>query len=330
METKRNSYRAIICAELGTPDVLRITRLPQPTLSPSDVRVHIVAAGVNFPDVLMVAGEYQFKPVLPFVPGMESAGMVIETGASVKHFRPGDRVIVRQRTGAFAEQAVVPESMLNKLPETLSFEEGASFLIAFTTALHALRTRANLQTQEHVLITGAGGGVGLAAVAVAAHLGAKVVAAATSFEKREAARTAGATHVIDSNAEHFAALVQELTEGRGANVIYDPVGLPPLMLLRAAAFGARILIIGFAGGKIHDWPANRILLKCASLIGVRAGEWSRHFTDVKSDETALLLKLAGEGALRPYVSQLFPLEHAPDALRALANREAIGRVVVLP
>jgi Alcohol dehydrogenase GroES-like domain len=137
METKRNRYRAIICAELGTPDVLRITRLPQPTLDPSDVRVHIVAAGVNFPDVLMVAGEYQFKPVLPFVPGMESGGMVVETGASVKHFRPGDRVIVRQRTGAFAEQAVVPESMLNKLPETLSFEEGASFLIAFQARLES-------------------------------------------------------------------------------------------------------------------------------------------------------------------------------------------------
>ena len=324
------TYRAVVCRTLGTPDVLAIETKDDAPLAASDVRVEIAAAGVNFPDLLMVAGGYQLKPPLPFVPGMESAGTVREIGSAVAAWRPGDRVIARQRTGAFAERAVVASDALSRLPEAFSFDEGATFFVGFSTAWNALVTRAAIKPGERVLITGAGGGVGLAAVTLAAHLGAEVVAAASSQAKRDAARQAGATHLIDSLAPDFDKQVLAATEGRGADVIYDPVGLPPLTLVRSAAFAARILIIGFTGGTIPDWPANRVLLKCISLIGVRAGEWSRQFTHVRGEETAALLANAARGALRPHVTRRFALADAADALRALADRSAIGRMVILP
>lgn len=324
------TYRAIVCRRLGTPDVLALETLDDALLGPNDVRVAIAAAGVNFPDLLMVAGGYQFKPVLPFVPGMESAGTILETGTAVSRWRAGDRVIARQRTGAFAERAVVAADLLSPLPAALSFEEGASFFVGFSTAWNALVTRGNVRKGERVLITGAAGGVGLAAVIVAAHLGAEVVAAASSEAKREAARAVGARHVIDSNAPDFDRQVKEATGGHGADVIYDPVGMAPLTLVRSAAFGARILIIGFTGGAIPDWPANRVLLKCISLIGVRAGEWSRQFTHVRGEENAALLARAETGALKPRVTQRFALADAAQALRALADRQAIGRMVIVP
>ncbi len=323
------TYRAAICRELGAPEVLRVETLAEETLRPEEVRIAVHAAGVNFPDLLMVAGKYQFKPPLPFVPGVESAGTVVEVGPAVATFRPGQRVIAHQRTGGFAEQIVAPESAVMMLPEAFSFEEGATFLVGFGTAWHALSTRAQLQEGEHLLVTGAAGGVGLAAVQIGAHLGAKVIAAASTPEKREAARLGGAADVIDSGAADFEAQVRERTGG-GAHVIYDPVGFPPLALIRAAGFGARILLIGFAGGDIPEWPANRILLKAISVIGVRAGEWGRRFPKSRAAETARLLELAGEGKLRPHVTQRFPLDRAADALRALSNRQAIGRIVIVP
>lgn len=324
------TYRAVVCRTLGSPDVLAIEARDDAPLGPKDVRIAVAAAGVNFPDLLMVAGGYQFKPPLPFVPGMESAGTIVETGSGVSDWRVGDRVIARQRTGAFAEHAVVAADSLSPLPEALSFEEGASFFVGFSTAWNALVTRAHVQRGERVLITGAAGGVGLAAVTLAVHLGAEVVAAASSAEKREAARAAGAAHVIDSNASDFDKQVMAATGGHGADVIYDPVGMAPLTLVRSAAFAARILIIGFTGGSIPDWPANRVLLKCISLIGVRAGEWSRHFTHVRPEETAALLERAASGALKPTVTRRFALADAVQALHALGERKAIGRMVIVP
>lgn len=324
------TYRAMVCRNLGSPDVLAIETREDAPLGPKDVRIAIAAAGVNFPDLLMVAGGYQFKPPLPFVPGMESAGTVLETGSDVSGWKAGDRIIARQRTGAFAERAVVAADALSPLPEALSFEEGASFFVGFSTAWNALVTRANVRKGERVLITGAAGGVGLAAVTLAVHLGAEVVAAASSAEKREAARAAGAAHVVDSNAPDFDKQVMAATGGHGADVIYDPVGMAPLTLVRSAAFAARILIIGFTGGTIPDWPANRVLLKCISLIGVRAGEWSRHFTHVRPEETAALLARAASGALKPVVTRRFALADAAQALQALGDRKAIGRMVIAP
>lgn len=324
------TYRAMVCRTLGPPDVLAIETRDDAPLGPNDVRIAIAAAGVNFPDLLMVAGGYQFKPLLPFVPGMESAGTVVETGADVPGWKAGDRVIARQRTGAFAERAVVAADSLSPLPEALTFDEGASFFVGFSTAWNALVTRANVQKGERVLITGAAGGVGLAAVTLAVHLGAEVIAAASSAEKREAACEVGATHVVDSNAPDFDKQVMAATGGHGADVIYDPVGMAPLTLVRSAAFAARILIIGFTGGSIPDWPANRVLLKCISLIGVRAGEWSRHFPHVRPEETAALLARAASGALKPRVTRRFALADAAKALHALADRKAIGRMVIAP
>ena len=324
------TYRAVVCRTLGTPDVLAIESMKDPALGPQDVRVAIAAAGVNFPDLLMVAGGYQMKPPLPFVPGMESSGTILEVGAAVGDWRVGDKVIARQRTGAFAEHAVVGAGALSRLPAAFSFEEGASFFVGFSTAWNALVTRTNVKPGERVLVTGAGGGVGLAAVTVAAHLGAEVVAAASTSEKRAAAAHAGAAHVIDSGAPDFDKQVMAATGGHGADVIYDPVGMAPLTLVRSAAFAARILIIGFTAGAIPDWPANRVLLKCISLIGVRAGEWSRQFTHVRGEETAALLERAESGALRPFVSRRFALGQSADALRALADRSAIGRMVIVP
>ena len=323
-------YRAAVCRTLGSPDVLSVEMIDDAALAPGDVRVAVAAAGVNFPDLLMGAGGYQFKPPLPFVPGMESAGTVLETGGDVAHVRVGDRVILRQRTGAYAERAVVGADAIYPLPDAFSFEEGATFFVGFSTAWNALVTRAKLREGERILITGAAGGVGLAAVSVAAHLGAEVVAAASTPAKRDAALKAGAAHALDSGAPDFAERVQKATGGRGADVIYDPVGMPPLTLVRSAAFAARILIIGFAGGAIPDWPANRVLLKCISLIGVRAGEWSRKFPDVKPVETAALLERAQSGALRPTVTRRFALADAAGALHALADRDAIGRMTVVP
>lgn len=324
------TYRAVVCRTLGTPDVLAIETRDDAPLGPNDVRIAIAAAGVNFPDLLMVAGGYQFKPPLPFVPGMESAGTVVETGADVSGWKAADRVIARQRTGAFAERAVVAADCLSPLPEALTFDEGASFFVGFSTAWNALVTRANVRKGERVLITGAAGGVGLAAVTLAVHLGAEVIAAASSAEKREAARAAGAMHVVDSNAPDFDKQVMAATGGHGADVIYDPVGMAPLTLVRSVAFAARILIIGFTGGSIPDWPANRVLLKCISLIGVRAGEWSRHFPHVRPEETAALLARAASGALKPRVTRRFALADAAKALHALADRKAIGRMVIAP
>lgn len=324
------TYRAVVCRSLGSPDVLAIETREDAPLGPKDVRIAIAAAGVNFPDLLMVAGGYQFKPPLPFVPGMESAGTIVETGSEVSDWRAGDRVIARQRTGAFAERAVVAADSLSPLPDALSFEEGASFFVGFSTAWNALVTRANVQKGERVLITGAAGGVGLAAVTLAVHLGAEVIAAASSVEKREAARAVGAAHVVDSNAPDFDKQVMGATGGHGADVVYDPVGMAPLTLVRSAAFAARILIIGFTGGTIPDWPANRVLLKCISLIGVRAGEWSRHFIHVRGEETAALLARASSGALRPQVTRRFALADAAQALHALDSRKAIGRMVITP
>jgi NADPH2:quinone reductase len=323
------TYRAAVCRTLGTPDVLTIEDCEPPPLGANDVRVKIAAAGVNFPDLLMVAGGYQFKPPLPFVPGMESAGTIVEVGPQVRGVAIGDRVILRNRTGAFAEQAVVPQGALVASPAALSFEEGATFFVGFSTAYNALVTRAGLRAGEHVLVTGAAGGVGLAAVSLAAHLGAQVVAVASSEEKRAAAKAAGAAHALDSRAADLDMQVQAATAGRGCDVIYDPVGMAPLTLIRCAAFAARILVVGFAGGTIPDWPANRVLLKCASLIGVRAGEWSRKLPVAREQETQALLALA-EAGLKPRVTRRFALADAAAALNALASRQAIGRLVIVP
>lgn len=319
-------YRAIVCPELGPPEVLRLEELDAPALRTGEARVRIHSCGVNFPDLLMVAGKYQFKPELPFVPGFESAGEVIEVaeGATVK---VGDRVVFRRKTGGFAEQGVAAPHELTPAPEHYSYDEAATYSVGLVTSFHALVTQGRLQRGERVLITGAAGGVGMAAVALARHLGAEPIAVCSTAEKCAAALRAGAAHAINSSERRIDEAVKEIAGGRGVDCLYDPVGLPAEIALRVLAFGGRILLIGFAGD-IPAYPANRVLMKCATVIGVRAGEYARRFPEVRAAETPQMEALTQ--FVRPYVSKAYPLEQAAQALRDIAERRAIGRIVLRP
>ena len=319
-------YRAIVCPELGPPEVLRLEELDAPALKPAEARIRIHSCGVNFPDLLMVAGKYQTKPPLPFTPGFESAGEVIEVsdGAKVK---VGDRVILRRKTGGFAEQAVAAPDELASAPPHYSYDEAATYSVGLVTSYHALVTQGRLQRGERVLIAGAAGGVGMAAVALAAHLGAEAIAVCSTAEKCAAALKAGAARAINSSERKIDEAVKEITGGKGVQCIYDPVGLSAEIALRALAFGGRILLIGFAGN-IPTYPANRVLIKCATLIGVRAGEYARQFPEVRVRETPEMEALTK--VLRPHVSKAYPLEEAAQALRDIAERRAIGRIVLHP
>ena len=319
-------YRAIVCRELGTPDVLRFEELDAPVLQQGEARLRLHACGVNFPDLLMVAGKYQTKPDLPFVPGFESAGEVIEIAPGAK-VKIGDRVIYRRKTGGFAEQAVVTPSEISPVPEGYSYDEAATYTVGVLTAYHSLTTRGHLMKGERLLVTGAAGGVGLAAVAIGAHLGAEVIAAASTKEKCEATLKAGAAHAINTSQHRVDTAVKEITGGEGVDCIYDPVGLPSEIALRSLSFGGRILLIGFAGA-IPDYPANRLLIKCATLIGVRAGEYARHFPEIRVREAPEIEALTK--IVRPHVSKAYPLEQATRALMDIAERKAIGRIVLHP
>ncbi len=321
--------RAVLCRELGPPERLALEDLPSRPLGEGEVRVALHACGVNFPDILMVAGTYQFKPPLPFTPGMESAGEVTELGPGVDGLRFGDKVITMQRQGGYAEEIVLPAAQLVPLPQGFSFVEGATFMVGYKTAYHALVQRAQLQPGETLLVHGAAGGVGLAAVEIGKGLGATVIATASSEEKLAVARARGADHAINYARENFVDAVKSMTGGAGADVIYDPVGGDVFtQSLRCIAWGGRLLIIGFAGGTIPGVAANRVLIKGCSVIGVRAGEAGRR--DPASGKAVLdaLISLAGAGKLKPHVSHVLPLERFAEALELLSGRKAIGRVAL--
>jgi NADPH:quinone reductase len=321
--------RAILCRTLGPPEELSLEERPAASLGPGQARVRIMACGVNFPDTLMIQGKYQFKPPLPFVPGTEGAGIVSELAPGVAGWRVGDPVITRQRTGGYADEAVVPAAQLAALPQGWGFAEGASLLVANRTAHHALGERAQLKPGEVLLVHGAGGGVGLAAVEIGKLLGATVIATASTAEKLAAARSRGADHLINYADENFVEAVRGITNGRGADVVYDPVGGEVLtQSLRCIAWQGRVLIIGFASGGISALAANRILIKGAAVIGVRAGEAARQNPASGEASLAQILAWAAAGHLRPHVSHKVPLERCAEAMRLLMERKAIGRVVL--
>jgi NADPH2:quinone reductase len=323
------TYRAILCSELGPPERLEIAALPRAQLASGTVRVSIKAAGINFPDWLMIQGLYQYKPELPFVPGMEAAGVVSEIAPDVTSFSPGDKVMVRMRTGAFAEEAVVATDQILPLPSTFSFEEGATFLAAHTTASHALKTRAEMQPGQSLLVLGAAGGVGLAAVEIGKLLGAGVIAAASTSEKLALAQKAGADDLLNYTQSRIEDEVRRLTGGRGVDIVFDPVGIAQENALRCLAWGGKLLVVGFAGGQIPSYAANRILLRGCSVIGVRAGEAGRHDPDMRRREHSELCALAEQGRIRPHVSEVYPLEQCAVALRRLAGRQALGRIALM-
>ena len=284
---------------------------------------------MNFPDLLMVEGRYQHKPPLPFVPGLEASGTVAEISENCP-CRVGDAVIAAMRTGGYAAEAVVACDAVLPLPPGFSFAEGATFRAAYVTAFHALRTRGRLEAGKRLLVLGAAGGVGLAAVQLGRTLGAVVIAAASTDEKLELAARHGARHLVNYAEATLEEAVRELTNGDGVDLVLDPVGVDPVSLVRCVAWGGRILIAGFAGGTIPSYPANRLLLKGASLEGVRAGEAGRRFPELRRRELTALLTLVAEHDLRPHVSALIPLEEFERALRLLAERRAVGRIALVP
>jgi NADPH:quinone reductase len=321
--------KAVVCRELGPPERLRLESVASRPLGTGEVRVAIRAAGLNFPDVLMVSGEYQLKPELPFTPGMEASGDIVEIGSDVSGVAAGDRVMVKMRHGAFTDEAVVMPSQLTPLPRTFDYAEGATFLAAHGTAYHALVDRGQLKSGETLLVHGAGGGVGLAAVEVGKLLGATVIAAASSEEKLAAAQARGADHAVLYAREPFRDAVKRITDGRGVDVVFDPVGGEMFEnSVRCIAFGARLLVIGFTGG-IGLARTNLILIKGASVLGVRAGEAARRDPALGEARMAALSAWAEQGKVRPNVSHRLPLQDVAQAMRLLIDRKAIGRVALL-
>ena len=323
--------KAVVCDRLGDPSVLRIKELPIPEIGASDVLIKVGAASVNFPDVLMLSAAYQHKPELPFVPGMEGAGTVEAVGADVKDWRPGDRVIFGVRPGAFSEYVRVPSSgNLMRLPAGWSDAEGAAFRVGAVTAYHSLVHRAALKRREVLLVHGASGGVGLAAVQLGKHLGAQVIATGSDDARLAVVSERGADMVVNYRSEDFVSVVKGVTDGRGADVIYDPVGGDVLeKSMRAAAYGARLLVVGFTSGGPSKIMSNHVLIKGLSILGVRAGETARRSSsELAQDYATELPRLAALGVMRPHISHRFPMGQAADAYRALIERKVVGKAVI--
>jgi NADPH2:quinone reductase len=319
--------KAVVCRELGPPESLRLETFESVPLKPGEVRVAVRAAGINFPDILMAAGEYQLKPPLPFTPGVEAAGDVVEVN-DAKGVALGDRVIVKMRHGAYCDEAVVAPAQLVKLPSTFDYAEGATFLAGHGTAYHALIDRGQVRPGEVLLVHGAGGGVGLAAVEMGKMLGATVIAAASSEEKLAIAKARGADHLVLYAREPFRDAVKRITDGRGADVVFDPVGGEVFEnSMRCIAWGARLLIIGFTGG-IGLAKTNLLMIKGASVLGVRAGEAVRKNPALGEVRIKALLEWAEAGKIRPNISHRLPLEDYARAMRLLIDRKAIGRVAL--
>jgi len=321
--------RAIRVHEFGGPEAAKLAELEAPRAGPDQVRIRVRAAGVNFADTLMVRGKYQATPPLPFTPGMEVAGDVIETGANIKWFKPGDRAMAVLDHGGFAEQVLAHHSRIMQIPDGMSYEAAAASPIVYGTSHVALTRRTNLAPGETLLVHGAAGGAGLAAVEVGKALGASVIAVASTPEKRKIVAEYGADHVLDPAADVIHERVMELTGGKGANVIYDPVGGEAFSSsLRCAAFEARIVIVGFAGGSVQRIPANILLVKNISAIGYYWGAYATKRLDILRDSFTQLKEMYEDGKLRPLVGATFPLEETAAALAHLTGRRAIGKTVI--
>jgi NADPH:quinone reductase len=321
--------KAVVCRAPGPPESLRLESFASLPLAQGQVRVAIHAAGINFPDILMAAGEYQLKPPLPFTPGVEAAGDVVEIDGAAQGVAIGDKVIVKLRHGGYTDEIVVTPSQLAPLPSTFDYAEGATYLAAHGTAYHALIDRGQLRPGEVLLVHGAGGGVGLAAVEIGKLLGATVIAAASSEEKLAVAKAKGADHGVLYGREPFRDAVKRITDGRGADVVFDPVGGDVFEnSVRCIAWGARILVIGFTGG-IGLARTNLLLIKGASVLGVRAGEAMRRNPALGEARMKALNAWAEAGKIRPHISHRLPLEEWAQAMRLLVDRKAIGRVALM-
>ncbi|WP_297338062.1 NADPH:quinone oxidoreductase family protein [Algoriphagus sp.] len=322
--------KAISCEKFGMPESLKFQEVTEPSLGPNQVLVEVEACGVNFPDTLIIQGKYQFKPDLPFSPGGEVAGKIIGIGEKAKNFQIGDAVLALCGWGGFAEKLAVDTDRIFPLPKGIPAEIAATTLYTYGTSFHALKDRAQLIPGEIVLVLGAAGGVGLAAVELGKLMGANVIAAASSEEKLELCREKGADFTINYEKEDLKSRIKELTNGKGADVIFDPVGGHySESAFRGIAWRGRYLTVGFANGEIPKIPLNLPLLKGASIMGVFWGQFSKLEPGKNTENVSQLMQWIMEGKIKQHIGKRYQLEEAPEALRAIMDRKMLGKGVVL-
>lgn len=322
--------KAVLCKTLGPAKGLVLEDVASPVPKMNEIVIDVHAAGVNFPDTLIIEGKYQFQPPLPFSPGGEAAGVVVAVGEKAGSFKIGDRVMALTGWGAFAEQVAVSGSSALQIPNSMDFQSAAAFGMAYGTSMHALTQRGQLQAGETLLVLGASGGVGLAAVEIGKAIGARVIAAASSPEKLAVAKAAGADELIDYSATSLKDEIKRLTAGQGVDVIYDPVGGELFdQAVRGLAWNGRLLVVGFASGTIAQLPTNLVLLKGASVTGVFWGAFAQRQPQDNAANFRQLFAWHAEGKLKPLVSETFPLAQAGDAIERLGARQAVGKLVVV-
>jgi NADPH2:quinone reductase len=323
--------KAIICKAWGPPETLVVEELPDVVPGPGQVAIDVKAAGVNFPDVLTIQNKYQFKPELPFTPGSELSGIVRAVGRGVTHYKPGDKVIAFTGQGAFAQQIVVPLLAVMPMPPGMDFETAAAITLTYGTSHHAVVDRAGLKAGETMLVLGAAGGVGLAAIEIGKALGARVIAAASSDEKLDVCKAHGADACINYSSGDLRESIKAATYGKGPDVIYDPVGgIYAEPAFRSIGWRGRYLVVGFANGEIPKLPLNLMLLKGASLVGVFWGEFARREPDANFAAMSELMDWLARGKIKPHISGRYALVDTGKALNEMAARKVTGKVVILP
>jgi NADPH:quinone reductase len=323
--------KAVLCKQPGPPSSLVVENIASPAAGPGQLVVAMKAAGVNFPDVLIIQGKYQHKPEMPFSPGAEASGIVKAVGPGVTGFAVGDAVAAVMTYGAFAEEIVVEASRAIKLPAGFDMKVAAGFGLTYGTSYHALKDRANIRPGETLLVLGAAGGVGLAAVELGALMGARVIAAASSDEKLATCKRFGAEYTINYAKEDLREALRKIVGNNGADVVYDPVGdkyAEPAV--RSLAWGGRFLVVGFAAGEIPKIPLNLLLLKGASIVGVFWGNFSQREPAANAINNAALVRWIASGHLKPLISATYRLDDVPQALTDMSNRKVQGKVVVVP
>ena len=321
--------KAIVCEQFGPPSSLVLKDLPPLEAGEKEVVIEVKACSLNFPDTLIIQGKYQYKPDLPFTPGSDIAGKVKAVGAKVKNVAVGDEVFGFVPNGGFAEEVVAPAKNVFPKPPLMNNAIGASFLMAYGTSYHALKNRAQLKTGETLVVLGASGGVGLAAVELGKLMGARVIACASSAEKLALCEEYGADEGINYSEEDLKTRIKELTEGKGADVVYDPVGdkfSEPA--LRAMAWEGRFLVVGFAAGDIPKIPLNLALLKGCQIVGVFWGSWAMQFPNENMRNTMELIQWHAQGKLKPHIHAVYPLEEAQKAMEEMMQRKVRGKVVI--
>ena len=321
--------RAVLCKELGMPESLVLEEVPGLIPGAGQVLISVQACGVNFPDTLIIQGKYQFKPDLPFSPGGEISGVVKQVGSDVDSLKIGDRVIAFSTWGGFAEELVVDQTRTVIISDKMDYERASAFVLTYGTSYHALKDRAHLREGETLLVLGASGGVGLAAIQLGKAMGATVIAAASSPEKLSACQENGADYVINYAQDDLRQSVKEITKGRGVDVIYDPVGGSfSEKALRDMSWGGRFLVVGFAAGEIPKVPLNIPLLKGCSVVGVFWGEFTKREPDLNKQNNQELMDLFDQGKISPHIHRVYPLEKAGEALNELLQKRVIGKVVL--